>query len=118
MDDYLASTQRSAVALNTPAVHDCLGWKLGEFFALGKAIVSMPLTRTMPGPLASGEHLIVVDSVEQALEETVRLAADPAARLRLEAAAYRYFQQWLSPSAVIERLLDAAGTSHPALAAV
>lgn len=47
--DYLDRTRRSAVVFNTPAVHDCLGWKLGEFLALGKAIVSTPLGREMPG---------------------------------------------------------------------
>ena len=50
MSEYLTKVGRSAVAFNNPAVHGCLGWKLGEFLALGKAIVSLPLDRGLPAP--------------------------------------------------------------------
>ena len=47
--EYLDKVGRSAVAFNNPAVHGCLGWKLGEFLALGKAIISLPITPRAPG---------------------------------------------------------------------
>ena len=34
LPDYLEETGRSTVAFNSPAVHGCLGWKLGEYLAL------------------------------------------------------------------------------------
>src|SRR5262245_26987322 len=37
MHEYIEKVGRSAVAFNNPAVHGCLGWKLGEYLALGKA---------------------------------------------------------------------------------
>ena len=44
-------TARSAVVFNCPAVHGCLGWKLGEYLTLRKAIISTDLGRRLPAPL-------------------------------------------------------------------
>ena len=38
--EWLQKTKRSALVFNTPAFWDCHGWKLGEYLALGKAIIS------------------------------------------------------------------------------
>ena len=69
LPEYLAKVGRSAVAFNNPAVHGCLGWKLGEFLAMGKAIVSLPLDRVLPAPLEHGVHLHVVDGSPESLDE-------------------------------------------------
>lgn len=109
LDEYLEATRRSVAVLNTPAVHDCLGWKLGEFFALGKAIVSLPLSHPLPGEFEPDEQMVVVGSPAEAVEAVARLAADDAHRRRLEVQARRYFDEWLSPAVVAHRLLAAGG---------
>ena len=48
---YIAKTKNSAIVFNTPAVHNCHGWKLGQYLAMGKAIISMPLQNVLPAPL-------------------------------------------------------------------
>lgn len=102
---YIQRTQNSVVALNTPAVHDCLGWKLGEFFALGKAIVSLPLTREMPGGLVSGEQILVVETAEEVADAVCRLAGNRDLRHQLERNARQYFDTWLSPTSIAHRLI-------------
>jgi hypothetical protein len=105
--EYLDLLGRSAVAFNNPAVHGCLGWKLGEFLALGKAIVTLPLERRLPAPLEHGVHVHVVDGSPEALDEAItRLRADATYRHSLEVAARRYYDQWLRPEVVVARLLD------------
>src|SRR5207248_8247403 len=85
IDEYIARTARSVVVFNTPAVHDCLGWKLGEFLALGKAIITLPLTRQLPSPLEHGTHVHVVDGSPASIESAVdRLLSDTEYRERLE----------------------------------
>ena len=102
--EYLDHTARSVVALNTPAVHGCFGWKLAEFFALGKAIVSLPLTHPMPGDFEPGVQAVIVVSAGEAVDVVDRLAADATQRRQLELNARRYFDEWLSPLAVAKRL--------------
>jgi len=101
---YIHKTQESAIVFNTPAVLDCLGWKLGEFLALGKAIISTPLTRVMP---ATGKRDFYLETKEEDIGVQVRaLMADKAARKRLEENAHQYYCDYLSPEKVIMNLIQ------------
>ena len=53
--------------LNTPGVSGCLGWKLGEYLALGKAIISTPIQRQLLADLEHGTHIHVVDGSEDSM---------------------------------------------------
>lgn len=108
---YVRLTQASAVVFNTPAVLRCHGWKLAEFLALGKAIISTPLERLLPAPLVHGQQIHYVDgrsmdSMKSAIE---LICQDDAYRQRLEQGARQYYLDYLQPATVISRILAAAG---------
>lgn len=103
--EYVARTGRSALVFNTPAVHDCLGWKLGEFLALGKAIVTLPITRELPEPLEHGRHVHVVDGTEEGIRDGIdRILGDVTYRRNLERNARAYYDEWLRPERLMQRL--------------
>jgi glycosyltransferase involved in cell wall biosynthesis len=105
--DYLDKVGRSAVAFNNPAVHGCLGWKLGEFLAMGKAIISLPIDRVLPAPLEHGVHLHVVDGSAESLDEAIaRLRVDHAYRHSLELNARRWYDEHLAPERLASRILS------------
>jgi hypothetical protein len=107
--EYLRNTKRSAVVFSTPAVKGCHGWKLGEFLAMGKAIVSTPLSREVPAPLAHGEQIHFVDGSPESIQEAVRrICRDADYRRHLENNARAYYLEYLQPRRVIERLLSSA----------
>jgi hypothetical protein len=107
--EWLARTRRSGVAFNNAAVHGCLGWKLGEFLALGKAVLSLPLTRRVPGQLLHGEQLHFVNDTDDSIAEGVaRVLSDHAYRARLERGARAYYTEYLAPERVIRRLVSDA----------
>lgn len=109
--EYIQKTKKSAVAFNTPAVHGCLGWKLAEFLALGKAIISTDVGRVLPVPLVHSEHVHFVDGSESSIREAVkRITSDEAYRAKLEAGAREYYDVYLAPRKVIERVMHAAGS--------
>jgi hypothetical protein len=104
--EYLDKVGRSAVAFNNPAVHGCLGWKLGEFLALGKAIISLPITRVLPAPLEHGVHLHVVDGSPESLDDALdRLRRDRSYRRTLEINARQWYEANLAPVRLAARLL-------------
>ena len=106
--EYLTKVARSAVAFNNPAVHDCHGWKLGEFLALGKAIVTLPLSRALPAPLEHGLHLHVVDGSPESLDDAIaRLRRDHAYRRTLESNAREWYEQYVAPAVLARCLLGA-----------
>lgn len=104
---WLQRTRRSVAVFNTPAVWGCHGWKLGEYLALGKAIISTPLCYPMPEPLVDGEHVLFVDGSEaQIVDALQRVRSDHELRRQLEKNARNYYERLLAPQAVIARLLD------------
>ena len=109
LSEYLRKLKRSVVAFNTPVVHECHGWKLGEFLALGKAIISTPLSYALPAPLEHGAHLHIVDgSLDSICAAILKINEDDAYRQQLEQNARAYFDTYLAPRVVIERMLAAA----------
>lgn len=107
--EYLGKVKRSVAVFNTPAVASCHGWKLAEFLALGKAIISTPPVRALPAPLEDGVHVHYVDGSFDGVRRAVeRVVADGEYRRRLEGNARAYYLRYLSPTRVIERVLDAA----------
>ncbi len=106
--EYLERTARSALVFNTPAVHGCHGWKLGEYLALGKAIISLPLKRALPAPLRHGEHIHFVNEPGEIDGAVSDLMGDPAYRVHLGNGARRYWDEHLAPEMMIRKMLALA----------
>jgi len=108
--EYLQKTKQSMMVFNTPAVFSCHGWKLGEFMAMGKAILSTAHHNVLPAPLTDGIHLLYVDGHERADfdEKIAAFLASDADRKMMETNVKAYFDRHLSPEKVIEILYTAA----------
>lgn len=107
MKEYIHKTKQSIVVFNTPSVCGCHGWKLGEYLCMGKAIVSTPLTRAMPGQgLVHGENVHFVYDIGD-IKDAVRYICDhPEYRKKLEEGARRYYEEWIAPEVAISRLIN------------
>lgn len=104
---YMDKLKASVLVFNTPAWAQCHGWKLGEYLALGKAIISTPLSNELPAPLEHGKHLHIVSGEEADIREAVSMLIDnPDYRATLERNARDYYRAYGSPSASIRRLTD------------
>lgn len=110
MDDYIKKTKESILVFNTPSVCGCHGWKLGEYLCMGKAIISSPLLREMPGEgLIHGKDIHIVNSLEEIYDAVVKINSDAHYRKQLEDGARRYYEKWIAPEIVIQRLLEKVG---------
>jgi hypothetical protein len=110
LPEYLQKMKRSMVAFNTPAVMGCHGWKLGEYLALGKVILSTPLLRALPAPLEHGKHICYTDGTEQDMRSALdMLQKNEGLRRSLEQNARAYFEQYVSPVASLRILFGKAG---------
>ncbi len=105
LTDYLSKTKNSTFVFNTPAVLSCHGWKLAEFLALGKAIISTPHKNVMPELLDDNIHMVYAENSEDIEEKIKILLADSDFKRKLEINARNYFEKNLEPKVVINRLL-------------
>ena len=103
---YLEGTQSSLCVFNTPTVGMCHGWKLAEYLCMGKAIISTPLTRVMPGEdLVHGRNIHFVNNPQELREAVCKLREDRNYRRQLELGARAYYEQYLAPEVVMGRII-------------
>lgn len=73
---------------------------------MGKAIISMPLSRVLPGKgLIHGENVHFVNSIDDIYNAVKLIASDAAYRQKLEQGARAYYEEFIAPSKVMERLI-------------
>lgn len=102
---WLEKTKRSTLVFNTPAFWNCHGWKLGEYLALGKCIVSTKLSNDLPYPLEHGVNIHFVEDREDAMHEAIEyIMLHPDYRHQLEQGARAYWEKYGSPEAGLKLL--------------
>ena len=103
---YVDGTRSSVCVFNTPTVGMCHGWKLAEYLCMGKAIISTPLTRVMPGEgLVHGRNIHIVNNPQELREAVCKLREDRNYRRQLEQGARAYYEQYLAPEEVMGRII-------------
>lgn len=103
--EWIEKTKRSALVFNTPAFWNCHGWKLGEYLALGKCIISTKLSNDLPYPLAHGVNIHFVEETEEAMREAIEyILSHPEYRHKLEHGAREYWEKYGSPEASLRLL--------------
>jgi len=100
--EYLNRIKKSLLVFNTPAVQDCHGWKLAEFLALGKAIISTEGFNKLPGENEDIIHYIQhFDELPVAIQQ---IQKNINYRKTLEINSRNYWDNYLSPTKVINIL--------------
>ena len=104
-DEYIEKTKQSLCAFNAPSVGLCHGWKLAEYLCMGKAIISVPSTRALPAPI---EGMRIVNNPAELKEAIEEIRSNETLRKDMERASREYYEKWLEPKAVMERMIKAA----------
>lgn len=102
--NYLKALKKAGFVINTPAVHDCLGWKLGEYLALGKTIISLPLGRAMPGDFIVGKHYHEIKEIGELENAVNEIVINESYRSNLAKNAKMYYDSYLGPENSIRRI--------------
>lgn len=101
----LRRTKESTLVFNTPAYWDCHGWKLGEYMALGKAILSTPLSNDLPAPLVHGEHVHFTGTEQEEIADAMKyMLSNPEYRHKLESNIHDYWLRYGTPDASLKLL--------------
>lgn len=111
---YINKTKTSMLVFNTPAIYDCHGWKLGEYMALGKCIITTPIINELPPPMNHVDienkawilnYFYVVEKNKKSMKDAIEfLHNNPEYRKKMEANVLTYWEQNGSPIASLRRL--------------
>lgn len=103
---YMQKIKNSAIVFSTPAVLSCHGWKLAEFLALGKAIITTSHFNKLPADLQNYKEVIYVKNQEDITKAVDELTTDFNLKRKLESESRKYFDAYLAPKMVILQLTE------------
>lgn len=106
LKQYVAETKESAIVFNTPAVHNCHGWKLGQFLAMNKAMISTAFQNILPELLEHGKNIHFVNNENEMEAAITQILTDEAYRNKLEEGVKAYYLKYATPAAVIHSIIQ------------
>ena len=105
--EYIRNTKKSMMVFNNPSVAYCHGWKLGEYLAMGKAILSVPLSNSLPVDLVHNRNIYFAENTPESIENAVHYLLENEELVKhLEQNATLYWESFASPKAVIKYILQ------------
>jgi hypothetical protein len=85
----------------TTGLNKSNGWKLGEYVAFSKAIITEPLHFRVPGGFSQEINYLKFISPDELIDHAIRLFEDKKLRSEMMMSNYRYYQSFLRPDALI-----------------
>jgi hypothetical protein len=109
---YLRAVRAAAIVVSTEGLKYSIPFKVPEFLAASRAIVSEPFRPLLPVPLVSGSHLVTFTEPEQCADVCERLLDHPDEVQALREGGWTYYRDEVRPDALMRnRLADLAAFS-------
>jgi hypothetical protein len=105
---YIAWGKQSLVGIYTRGLYHSLAFKLPEYLASAKCIVSEPLRNNLPRPLVAGEHYMEFRTPEECIAHCARLLEDETLARALRRQAWNYYQREVKPTPHLDAVLSRA----------
>jgi hypothetical protein len=103
--NYLRLAGSVPVGVTTIGLSSSTGWKLGEYVAFGRAIVTEPIYGAVPGPFALGTNYVTFTTADECVEACRQLVDDPERVAEMARANAAYYEDHLRPDRLIANLL-------------
>lgn len=114
---YVEVLRDYPICVTTVGLNGSNGWKLGEYVAQSKAIVTEPPRYRVPGGFGSPTHYLEFTTPDELVGAAMRLMEDRELRCAMMMNNHRYYQAYLRPdSLVLNTLAIVAGGAAPARA--
>jgi hypothetical protein len=106
--DFVNLLATSEIIIHTLGCHDCFAWRFGEALAVGRPLLSESLANELPEPLRHEEHVLFFERGDMRSFELglLRLQTENGLREHLAAGARRYYERWIRPPAMMQRILE------------
>lgn len=108
--NYLTALKKYPICIATAGLHGSIGWKMGEYIAFAKAIVSERLSCEVPAGFQSGANYLEFETAEGCLQKTVNLIENKQLRHTIMQNNRSYYETHLRPDKLVLRTLNIAQT--------
>jgi hypothetical protein len=105
---HVALTKECLVAVNTAGLHDSTSWKMAEYIASSRCIVSERPFYDSATPLVEGKHYLPFSTPDDCVAACQRLLEEPDTARAMRTANYAYYAAHVRPDQVVRNCLRAA----------
>ncbi len=102
-ENYVKLLGACPICVSTRGLHQSIGWKMGEYVAFSKAIVSERLSYEIPGDFNEGQNFLGFDTAEECVDAARRLFADEGLRAKIMINNNKYYCEYVEPAHAIQR---------------
>jgi hypothetical protein len=110
--NYLRALRQAEITIATMGLEQSNGWKLAEYVAGAKAIVSEKLQYAVPGDFTRGQNYLEFSSPDECVAHVAELVQNPAKRYQMMLRNYGYYHTHLRPDLLIWNTLQTALGHH------
>ena len=105
-DRYMSIQAESLLVFNTPSYHHCHGWRLPEYLAHGKIVLSTPLINELSVPLVHRKNIFFSESDEMSIYYAIKeIVSDLKLQKQLECGSRQYWLEHANPASSIKRFI-------------
>lgn len=105
---YTQMVKRAAITIYTHGLHYSPAWKLGEYLASQKCVVSERLKLILPAPLRDQEEIVYFDTPEHCAEVCQDLLNTMDRVEAISQHARQYYEDYVRPQQNVRRMLNVA----------
>jgi hypothetical protein len=103
---HLALSKTCLINVNTAGLHDSTSWKMPEYLAGSRCIVSEPLTYEMPVPLRERKHYLAFRTPEECVRACNELLNDAQMASAMRKDNFLYYLENVRPAQLMLRSLE------------
>jgi len=103
---YIQNMKRASICISTTGLQGSTPWKLGEYVAGAKAIVSEPVRHVLPGNFTRGENYLEFNSPDECINAVGKLVEEKSKRLAMMKRNKDYYLQYLRPDKLVLNILE------------
>jgi hypothetical protein len=98
---FLSSIQESSICIATTGLYGSIGWKMAEYLAASKAIVSEPLQYEVPGRFEDGRNYYAFTDTDGLASNIAKLIENTSLRNQMMVDNFLYYRQNVHPASVV-----------------
>ena len=98
--NYVKTIKEHDICISTLGLHKSNGWKLGEYIAASRAIISEPLFYT-PQNFIKGENYLEASSTDALISNIYKLIDNSDYKYEMMLNNFKFYNQYLRPDILI-----------------
>ena len=107
--NYVKMIKQNFICIASKGLHKSIGWKLGEYVAASRAILTDPLEYELPGNFTENNNFLVYNSSKELIEKAKILLTNYDIIHELENNNYKYYNKYVKPDRMVANTLHYLG---------